>query len=155
MRDFKDIAAFLASMRGINARMADAGMVGLTKAAKAIEIEAKTEIGHYQEGAGSFVGWAELADSTKDQRVKLGFSENDPGLRTGDMQQSIESAAEYNAAVVGSDSEKLVWFDQGTSKQPSRSVLGIAAIHKTDVAVDVVAGSVAHALAGIALPKIK
>lgn len=155
MRSFENIGGFLRYMERSNARMADAGLDGLARAAKMIKIEAKTEIGHYQSADYPFVGWAELADATKDERVKLGYSENDPGLRSGEMQESIESAANYNVGVVGSDSEKLVWFEMGTTHQPPRSVLGLAALHKTDQAVDAVAGRIAGALAGVSglLPK--
>ena len=52
----------------------------MERAAKVVEREAKSEIGEYQDSTISpFPAWAELADSTKDNRVRLGFTENDPG----------------------------------------------------------------------------
>ncbi len=155
MREFKDIASFLTYMRRMPAKLADANLHGLEKGVAIIAAEARTVIGEYQAGVEGFVGWAELADSTKDDRVRKGFSENEPGLRTGEMRDSIESAATFGAGVVGSQSEKLEWFDQGTERMPPRSVLGIAAVHKTDAAVDAAAGAVAAALAGLsgAFPK--
>jgi hypothetical protein len=102
----------------------------LEKAAKVVEAEAKKEIGSYQSAAGPFVAWRDLADSTKDDRVKKGFPEDEPGLRTGEMRDSIEHVVGEREAVVGSNDDHLVWFELGTDKQPPRSVLGLAAVHK-------------------------
>lgn len=98
--------------------------------AKIVADEARSEIGVYQAAASPFVGWAELADATKDDRVRQGYSENDPGLRSGGMRDSIGHASDSTGAVVGSDDDKLKWFELGTDKQPPRSVLGAAVVHK-------------------------
>ena len=57
-----------------------------------VEEEAKAEIGTYQDQAGPFIAWPELADSTKEDRTRQGFTENDPGLRSGAMRDSIGTA---------------------------------------------------------------
>ena len=99
----------------------------LVESCEVLQTEAKDMIGEYQYGAGGFIDWADLAPSTKAQRVMLGFTEDDPGLRTGEMRDSIQYRAGIIEAEVGSDDDKLVWFEEGTSKQPPRSVLGLAA----------------------------
>lgn len=125
----------------------------LTAAAKIVEKEAKSEIGHYQSGGGQFAPWAELADYTKDERVRLGFSENDPGLRNGDMRDSIGHKIDvpilgHAEAVVGSNDDHLVWFELGTPHQPPRSVLGLAAHNKAPEVVEIIGGFVVKALVG-------
>jgi hypothetical protein len=120
----------------------------LEEAAKLVEKEAKKEIGHYQDAAPPFVGWAELADSTKEDRVNQGFSENEPGLRTGEMRESIDHVVGEREAVVGSNSENLERFELGTSRQPPRSVLGIAAVHKGPQIAHILGMSVVKSLVG-------
>jgi hypothetical protein len=124
------LAQFIAHVAAFPIRLHAASHHAFEEAAKVVEAEAKHEIGTYQDAAGPFAGWAELADSTKDDRVNKGFTENDPGLRTGEMRDSIDHASDDTGAVVGSNDDKMEWFELGTSKQPPRSVLGIAAVHK-------------------------
>ena len=62
----------------------------LEKAAVVVEKRAKEKIGEYQDQAGPFAGWADLADSTKADRIRQGYSEDEPGLRSGEMRDSIE-----------------------------------------------------------------
>ena len=117
----------------------------LTTAAEVIEKEAKAEIGHYQSAAGPFAAWAELADSTKNDRVSKGFPENDPLLRTGEMRDSIEHTVRGREAHVGSDNDKAVWQELGTGHIPPRSFLGGAAFRKApEVAEKIGADTVAY-----------
>lgn len=110
----------------------------LEKAARAVEKRAKEKIGEYQEQIGPFIAWPELAESTKEERLKLGYTENDPGLRSGEMRDSIEHQVHAPEAHVGSNDDKLVWFELGTSKQPPRSVIGGAAVEKSDEIMKIV-----------------
>lgn len=96
----------------------------LEHAAVIVETEAKRVLGTYD------YGWPELAPATKARRLAQGFSENEPGLVTGEMRASIEHTVLPGEAQIGSDNDKLVWFDQGTARQPPRSVLMAAAVHK-------------------------
>ena len=98
-----------------------------------VEDEAKRVIGTYD------YSWPSLADATKEDRLKKGFSEDEPGLRTGEMRDSIEHKVVGTAGIlrqheskayVGSDSDKLVWFEAGTKSQPPRPVLMGAGMHK-------------------------
>ncbi|MBB3213426.1 hypothetical protein FHW67_002718 [Herbaspirillum sp. Sphag1AN] len=99
---------------------------GLERVAAKVEKTAKDEVGHYLEAVGPFPAWEELAESTKEDRVAKGYTENDPGLRSGAMRDSIQHSVEGLNAQIGSDDDKLVWFELGTSKQPPRPVLGPA-----------------------------
>ena len=121
---------------------------GLERGAKIIEYAAKAEIGHYQDAAGPFAAWPELAASTKDDRVRKGFSENEPGLRSGEMGASIGHVVDHHEAVIGSDDDNLVYFELGTSRQPPRSVLGAAAFRNGEKVARAVGEEVVIALVG-------
>lgn len=124
------LVQFMAHLAQVQHNLVHVNTHAFEKVALIVEEEAKKEIGTYQAAAAPFAGWAELADATKDDRVRQGFSEDEPGLRTGAMRDSIDHASDHTGAVVGSDDDKLVWFELGTSKQPPRSVLGTAVVHK-------------------------
>src|SRR3984957_11185620 len=95
----------------------------LERAARIVEKRAKDKIGEYQDQTGPFIAWPDLADSTQRERERLGFTPDDPGLRTGAMRDSIEHNVSDAEAHVGSNDDNLVYFELGTSKQPPRSVL--------------------------------
>lgn len=142
------LLGFIAHLAHFAHRLHEEQRKGFERAAKIVEAEAKKELGTYQGAAGPFSAWAELADATKDDRVAKGFSENDPGLRTGEMRDHISHTSDGEGAVVGSDDDKMVWFELGTSKQPPRSVLGMAAVHKEHEVAQVLGQHVVTALIG-------
>ena len=156
MKEFRDIGQFVAFLSRIPAAVAEAEKKGLGAAGAMIEAEAKAEIGHYQEAAGPLPAWAELADSTKADRVKQGFSANDPLLRTGALRDSISHEVDGKRVVVGSDSDIAVYQELGTmwsaetgaSVIPPRSFLGGAMFRKAEDAAKVLGLAVANAVAG-------
>ncbi|WP_435018496.1 HK97-gp10 family putative phage morphogenesis protein [Tundrisphaera sp. TA3] len=103
----------------------------LEKVGKLVEKRAKAKIGEYQDEAGPFIAWPELADFTKEDRLRQGFSENDPLLRTGAMRDSIGHQVAGSEVHVGSNSDIAVYQELGTSKIPPRSFLGGAAVDET------------------------
>lgn len=105
---------------------------GVEQCANLVEKTAKAEIGHYQPATGQFPEWAELAESTKDDRVSRGFSENDPLLRTGGLRDSISHQSSALEAVIGSDSDNMVYQEFGTKAIPPRPVLGPAAFRNKE-----------------------
>jgi HK97 gp10 family phage protein len=121
---------------------------GLEKAARVVEKRAKEKIGEYQDQVGPFIAWPELADSTKADRLRKGFSEDEPLLRTGAMRDSIEHMVVDNAAYVGSNSDIAVFQELGTSKMPPRSFLGGALAEKTDDVCEIIGESTYNALIG-------
>lgn len=82
------------------------------------ENSAKAAIGTYE------YGWPQLAESTQEQRVSLGYSANEPLLRTGDLKNSITHNADDKEAYVGTDLEYAKYHEFGTSKIPARPFLG-------------------------------
>ena len=78
----------------------------------AAQTVAKQVIGSYA------FGWVQLAPSTQEDRVKHGYSANNPLLRTGEMRDSIEHKTEltpYGAeGCVGSKDLVALWQECGT-----------------------------------------
>jgi len=147
------IAGFLSHLAGMDLAMRHETEHALEKAARLVEAEAKKEIGHYQDEAGQFAAWAELADSTKDDRVRMGYAENDPLLRTGELRDSIHHAVEVTGpgqgdAVIGSDSDIAVWQELGTRTIPPRSFLGGALVRKSEQVAELLGEGIVKALVG-------
>jgi hypothetical protein len=87
------------------------------------EAEAKAAIGTYT------FGWKQLAASTQTERAKLGYPPNDPLLREGNLQASIEHETTIEpfgaSGVVGSQDIVATYQEMGTSRGiPARSFLG-------------------------------
>lgn len=99
---------------------------GLERALVLIEKTALSEFGVYQDAVGPHPGWVELADSTKDDRLRQGFTENDPLLRSGDMMRATKRERHGLEGVVGNTDEKMAFHEFGTSKMPARPVYGPA-----------------------------
>lgn len=97
-----------------------------------IEDEAKRVIGTYD------YGWPTLAAST----IASKANGDTPLLETGEMRDSIEhTVIDRNNAEVGSNNDKALWQELGTSRGiPPRSFLGGAAAHKGVEAADEIAG---------------
>lgn len=129
----KGFAAYMAE--GV-AASAEAMRLSLDLVGKSITKEAKEEIGNYQPAMGEFQAWAQLADATKKDRVRKGFSENEPLLRTGALRDSISYNVHGLNVTIGSTSDIMVYQEFGTSKIPARPVLGTALYKNKDKIVE-------------------
>jgi HK97 gp10 family phage protein len=147
MADFT-LAGFVEHLAVLAVELVHAEHTALEEAALLIENEAKAAIGEYQQAAGPFDAWAELADSTKADRLEQGYPENEPELRTGELRDSIEHTVHGREADIGSDSEILEYQELGTSKMPARSILGGAAVRKEAEVVELIGEGVNAALIG-------
>ena len=105
---------------------------GVELASIILQKEMKAEIGHYQDAIGPFPEWAELAESTKEDRLTKGYSENDPLLRSGGLYNSIECEANGGEAIAGSTSDIMPLHEFGTEKMPPRPVVGPALYRRID-----------------------
>lgn len=100
----------------------------LAEAAQLVETEAKEEIGHYQGSAGPFAAWAPLKPDTIAHKA----NGDTPLLETGEMRDSIGTVVLDHEAHIGSNDDKAVWQELGTSRGiPPRSFLGGAAVRKS------------------------
>jgi HK97 gp10 family phage protein len=120
----------------------------LEKCAEIVEKRAKEKIGEYQEQAGPFVAWQELADSTVADRERKGYPGDEPLLRTGDMRDSIEHSVADGEAHVGSNSDIALYQELGTSKMPPRSFLGGALVDKLPKVCEILGKSIVAGLVG-------
>ena len=139
------LARFLAALPQ---EIAEAQQKGLEQAAKLIEREAKAEIGIYQGPAGPFAAWRPLAQATREDRVRKGYTPNDPLLRTGDLRDSITHEVGEREAVIGSDNQIAVYQELGTRAIPARSFLGGAAVRKSDEVAAILGRHAMAALVG-------
>lgn len=142
MNEFSDLGAFAAHL----AKRAVKTVAVLQAASEAIgvlvEKTAKAEIGHYQEAVGPFPAWAELADSTKESRLAAGYTENDPLLASGELQESFSHQSTALEVIVGTPEEKMIYLEFGTSKMPPRPVLG-PAVFTNKEKIEAIAGTAA------------
>lgn len=164
MKSFANIPEFIAFMGMRMHAATEAEHHGLEHAAKLIEVEAKHEIGTYQDAAGPFSAWAPLSDLTLNGfdiggrhipgKIELGYSPGDnPLLRTGALRDAITSSVNGHVANIGVPAGELgqlaIWQEVGTHMMPGRSFLGGAAVRKGAEGARAVGASVAHALAGL------
>jgi len=99
----------------------------LEKVAVLVENDAKKRIGSYQETVGPFQDWAPLAESTEDEKARLGYDTGAPLLREGDLRESIEHEVKGLDAVIGSKMDIAAYQEFGTDKIPPRPFIGPAA----------------------------
>lgn len=89
-----------------------------------VQYDAKQLFGVYQHALGPYPAWQELAESTKQERVRLGYTPNEPLYRTGKLRESLESHVGKHQVSIGSFDIIMLYHEKGTSKIPPRPVLG-------------------------------
>jgi HK97 gp10 family phage protein len=147
VKEFKSLAAFSAYVGTVLPIATLAGVHrGLAKCAQAIEEDAKAELGHYQAATGPHPAWPELAEATQEERARLGFTPNDPLLRSGKLRDSIEHEQQGLEAVVGSKLDIAAYQEFGTEKIPARPFMGPAVFRRREFIARVIGG---YAVAGL------
>lgn len=121
-----DLDMFAREMSHASARIATELEQRFRDIVKEIEETAKEEIGVYQPAVGPFEAWAPLAASTRADRARSGYTEDDPLLRSGELRDSIESEVMGLAAIVGTKSQIGLWQEVGTKHIPPRPFIGPA-----------------------------
>ena len=79
----------------------------------------------------------DLAPSTQAERVRLGYTPNDPLVRRGDLRDSIESAAVGPVAVAGTNNPIAEYQEFGTSTIPPRPAFAMGLQETTFEAVEI------------------
>lgn len=95
MAGFEDVFAMLGRLAGLDAEVQAVPEEIAQQMAEAM----RNELGTYQPG------WPELAQSTQDQRVRQGYTADDPLLRSGQMQSDITAWEEDGAWQAGVPSD--------------------------------------------------
>ena len=149
MKTYKSFGA-LAREFEQNLRDIDAGFaVAMNKCAVAVEATAKSEFGHYQnDSANGWEEWAQLKASTQSERVRKGFTENDPLLRTGKLRDSVHHTAGERTFVVGSADPVMLYQELGTQDIPPRAVLAPALHRNIPIILNIVGNTVESAVSG-------
>jgi len=146
MKEFTSIGQMIAHLALMDAQATLSLHRGLKKCSVAIEGTANSEFGVYQPQVGAFAAWAPLADVTQAARVSLGYTPDDPLLRSGGLRDSVSHEINGLEAVIGSDSDIMVYQELGTDKIPPRAVLGPAAIRNKALIMRTLGHAVAEGL---------
>jgi hypothetical protein len=139
-----DLDMFAREMSFASAKIAAEIEIGFHIIVKEIEETAKEEIGVYQPAVGPFEAWSPLAESTKADRVRSGYTENDPLERSGELKYSIESEVIGLAGIVGTKSEIGLWQEVGTDRTPPRPFIGPAYVRKIDPLMESIGRAIAR-----------
>lgn len=122
MKEFKSLELFGKHIEKLILEFPTYEKAAANFAGKALQKEAKDKIGHLQDG------WAPLADSTKRDKERQGYVFNadyNPLYRTGELRDSIHYVfnVESQTLFLGSDSQVMVWQEEGTRNIPPRPVI--------------------------------
>ncbi|MCX2905211.1 hypothetical protein MI048_08485 [Pantoea agglomerans] len=139
-----DLEQFARELSSASASITNGLEAGFRIIVKEIEETAKKEIGVYQPAYGPFDAWAPLAESTKHDRIRQGYSEDEPLLRSGELRESIQSEVMGLAAIVGTKSEIGLWQEVGTAHIPPRPFIGPAYFRKIDPLMESIGGAISR-----------
>lgn len=148
MKTFNSIAAFAEYLQFRGLETARELQHGLERAAVMVERTAKSEIGTYQPEVGPFQAWDPLDPATIEDRVRQGFTPDDPLLRTGKLRESISHRVAPGEAVIGSTSNIAAYQELGTSRIPPRPFLGPAVVRNERRIVDLIGATFVNGIAG-------
>lgn len=154
--NFQDFSEkFKRTFSPLSARKTLATRLALTEAAKFLQEKAKERFGHYQDGWNpamvSELGikastaksdYPSLQPSTQQERVRLGYTSDDPLLRDGTLRDSIEYQVYDKRACIGSNNKIMVWQELGTvggTHIPPRPVIFLTAFENGKEAVEIFA----------------
>jgi HK97 gp10 family phage protein len=139
------LLGFISHLSTLGLQVEHANHSALEHCGRVVQREAKSAIGTYR------YGWPALAASTV-ARKKNGDT---PLLETGEMRDSINYTVTHkvgavgNAQVqIGSDNQKAVWHEKGTSRFPPRPFLEGALKAKTPEVLEIIGRAVHGKLSG-------
>ncbi|WP_376092819.1 phage virion morphogenesis protein [Roseomonas sp. CCTCC AB2023176] len=115
---------------------------GLKAAGQMLEEEARASLGTYQAAAAPFPRWADLKDATIADRLRHGFSANEPLKRSGDLRDTIHHEVKGRTVHVFTRSPIAPHHEFGTRRMAPRPFLGPAVVRNLDRAGDAIAREV-------------
>jgi hypothetical protein len=126
MREFGSLSAFAEHLESLAVEVPPAQHKALGTALVILEKDMREQIGHEQGQVGEHPAWAPLADSTEDEKARLGYPTDAPLLRDGDLQDSFKHEQSGDEGIVGSTDPVMVYHESGTDRMPPRPVVGPA-----------------------------
>ncbi len=78
-------------------------------------------------GVGPYQAWPQLAQVTQDDRVSLGYTPNDPLVRSGELRESVKYKSGWRWAEVGTNNKVMLYHELGSSDgrhPPQRAIFG-------------------------------
>lgn len=150
MKEFGSLRAFSRHLQGLAATgPAVTNHLG-HEAGEVVKAAAHAKFGEYQDGVGGWPAWANLAERTVEERLRLGFTPDDPLLRSGELRDSVTISQDGETTVVGSANSVMLWQETGTDRGiPPRPVLGPAAFESRPKWSLAIAAGVAAWVAGL------
>lgn len=125
--EFEGLEAFAAHLVATGVAWRESRVSALKAVGRLLTKDMREQIGHYQPQVGNYLEWAELADSTEDEKARLGAPPDAPLERFGDLQKSFRSSVDGSEELIaGSTDPVMEYHEFGTSKMPPRSVVGPA-----------------------------
>jgi hypothetical protein len=153
LTDFNSISGFIKHIGAMALVQHEAEQAVLKDVVDHLKHVAMEKFGHYQPGAGEIAEWQELAESTKEDRVAQGFTENDPLLRSGTLRDTTDTRVGDGVGYMGSDDPIMLYQEVGTAHIPPRSVYGLTGAQEAEHVANMVGRALASALVK-AKPKI-
>ncbi len=136
------LLGFLAEPPAIERDLHASGPKIVEEACKIVQKKAKAAIGKNHEM------WAPLAELTIADKQHHGYPTPKPLLRTGELRDNIEYTVHGTEGAVGSNLDRAVWQELGTSRIPPRSFLVSSAISSEDKIRRMAAATTIAALSG-------
>lgn len=144
-RSFNSVGALAAFLENMAKTLPQAQRAALDEASKFALDKVKEIPGHYQ----SDPVWAKLAEATVEDRVRKGFTPDDPLKRTGEFAETFgRHVVGPTRAEVGSNDQRAEWFELGTRKMPPRPVLGAAKAQNDKHLVEIVGRRIQQHIGG-------
>ena len=138
MKFFSSPAAFAAFLPALALEIEHEKHQALEKAAVIVETEAKRVLGTHD------YGWVPL----KPETIARKANGDTPLLETGEMRESIEHIVKKDEAQIGSNNDKALWHELGTSRIPPRPFLSGALHHKADDIVKMIGQNIVKVIEG-------
>lgn len=150
---FESIGDLADAMEARVAAIQPAIRAGLDVAGALVRDKARAMIGEYQPAVGELPEWEPLKPGTQAERVRLGFTADDPLLRTGALREAIEARPVENGVRVGvfgdNDLAPIAFAQElGTSTIPPRSFVRGAGFFMEEAAAEAIGLRVHAALDG-------
>lgn len=144
-RTFNSVGALANFMEGIANSLPQAQHAALDEASTFLLEKVKAIPGNYQ----SDPVWPPLAEATVEDRVRKGFTPDDPLRRTGEFAESFDKHVDSpTRAEVGSNDERTGMVEYGTKRMPPRPVLGAAKVQHDKVMIEIVGRRIQRHIGG-------